>query len=79
MRLVTARIMEVAIISGVVGVSLLDVVVGSPPDTTPGHWIWPADAETPKVKVRIATAHLLRKVFTFGPSWEEMQKFCITK
>ncbi len=53
---------------------VLDVVAGSPPDTTPGHCIWPADAETARVNVRIATAHLLRKVFTLGASWERDAK-----
>jgi hypothetical protein len=37
MRLVTARIMEVVMISGVVAVSLVDVAGGSLPGTTPGH------------------------------------------
>jgi hypothetical protein len=50
-------------------VSLLDVeVVPPPPDTTPGHWIWPADAEIARISVRIVTAHVLRKVFTLGAS-----------
>jgi len=52
---------------GIVGVvSLLDVEVVPPPDTTPGHCIWPADAEIARISVRIAAAHVLRKVFTLG-------------
>lgn len=50
-----------------------------PPDTTPGNCIWPADAETASANVRIATLHLLSKVFILGASWEEMQKFCMAE
>ena len=62
--------MEVVISDvGIAGiVSLLDVECGPPPDTTPGHCIWPADAEIATISVRIATAHVLRKVFTLGAS-----------
>jgi len=66
MRLVTARIVEVVMSDVVELVPTLVGEVGSPPDTTPGHCIWPADAEIARVNVRIATAHLLNKVFTFG-------------
>ena len=52
---------------GIVGVSLLDVEV-VPPETTPGHCIWPAVAEIARTSVRIAAAHVLRKVFTLGAS-----------
>ena len=77
MRLVTVRMMEVVMSDVVELVPTLVGEVGSPPDTTPGHCIWPADAEIARVNVRIATAHLLNKVFTLASSWEEMQKFCI--
>src|SRR5215213_9691264 len=77
MRLVTARIVEVVMISDVKSVSLLDVGAGSPPDTTPGHCIWPADAETARISIRIATAHWLRKVFTLGSSWRECKNFAL--
>lgn len=53
---------------GVVGVVSLSDVEVVPPDTTPGHCIWPADAEIARTRVRIATAHVLRKVFTLGAS-----------
>ena len=67
-RLLAAMMMEVMSDVGIVGVSLLDVEVVPPPDTTPGHCIWPADAEIARIRVRIATAHVLRKVFTLGAS-----------
>jgi hypothetical protein len=60
----------------VVVIAVLEVV---PPDVTPGNCIWPADAETASANVRIATLHLLSRVFILGASWEEMQKFCMAK
>lgn len=56
----------VEVVSGVEVVSVVEVV--PPPDATPGHCIWPADAETASVNARITTAHLLSKVFTLGAS-----------
>ena len=53
---------------GIGVVSLLDVEVVPTSATTPGHCIWPADAEIARIRVRIATAHVLRKVFTLDAS-----------
>ena len=56
----------VEVVPVVEAVSVVEFV--PPPDAMPGHCIWPADAETASVNVRIAIAHLLSKVFTLGAS-----------
>lgn len=61
-------------------VAMLDVDVdvslgGGGGDATPGDEIVPANAETASAMVRIATAHVWRKLFIWVPP-KEMQKFC---
>jgi hypothetical protein len=68
MRLVAVTMMEVVMSDVIELVPTLVGEVGSPPDTTPGNCIWPADAEIARVSVRIAIAHFLNKVFTLGAS-----------
>lgn len=47
----------ISVVSGLVPVSF---------DAAPGHWIWPANAEPARTSVRIKTAILRGKVFTFS-------------
>ena len=64
-------------------VVMLDVEVdvslgGGGGDATPGDDIVPPNAETASAMLKIATAHVWRKVFTWVPP-KKMQNFCISE